>query len=130
MDSDCYSPSGYGFFGNTNFCASGHVQLCKLFCVIQNDMLNVIILKHNYFVLLMVFSSSASLVEAISCNRVWFFCDFIFLMWLLLQILHPTIEPFIFRVQGYMYPLLEPGQLLCVRFISITGTSGRCTDAS
>ena len=41
-----------------------------------------------------------SFSNCLSCSWVQSLCDFFFLMWLLLQMLHPFIRPFIFRVLG------------------------------
>ena len=50
-------------------------------------------------------------------NEVLFHCNFHFLMWSLLLMLHPLIGLFIFRVLGYPYQLVVPGQVPCVGLI-------------
>ena len=47
------------------------------------------------------------------CNRAQFLCSFFFLVWILLLMPHPLIGPFIFRDLGYLYQLVDPGQVLC-----------------
>ena len=42
---------------------------------------------------------------------------FPFQMWLSLLMLHPIIGPFIFRVLGFLYPVVEPDQILCARLM-------------
>ena len=45
------------------------------------------------------------------------FCNFHFLMWLLLLMPHPFTGSFIFRDLGYLYWLVVPGLVLCVGLI-------------
>ena len=45
------------------------------------------------------------------------FAIFSFLMWLLLLMPCPLIGPFIFRDLGYLYQLVDPGQVLCAGLI-------------
>ena len=63
-------------------------------------------------------SSYASTSETVTiATEVQFPCNFLFVIWLSLQMLPPVIEPFIFRILGYIYPLVEHGQNLCTIFI-------------
>ena len=50
-------------------------------------------------------------------NKVLFHCNFHFLMWSLLLMLHPLIGPFIFRDLGYLYQLVVHGQVPCLELI-------------
>ena len=51
------------------------------------------------------------------CNRVHFPCSFHFMMWLLLQMPHLLIGPFIFRDLICHCQLADPGLVLCVGLI-------------
>ena len=55
--------------------------------------------------------------DYLNCGSVHSPCNFLFLMWLSLQMLHPIIGPFIFRVLGFPYPTMAPGPVLCTRLI-------------
>ena len=50
-------------------------------------------------------------------NKVLFHCNFCFLMWSWLLMLHPLIGPFIFRDLGYLYPLVVNGPVPCLEVI-------------
>ena len=106
------------FLGKTNFCTNGHSQLWCLCCVIQNDMLSVYHSPTQLFSC--VHFSLSSLHQLNSClpyNKVLFHCTSHFLMWSLLLMLHLVIGPFIFRVLGYCYLLVVPGQVPCLGLI-------------
>ena len=106
------------FLDKANFCTNGHSQLCHLCCVIQSDMLHVIILPHNYFhVFFFPFLPYVNWNSWLIYNKVPFLCNFHFLMWSSLLMPHPLIRPFIFRDLGYLYQLVVPGQGPCVGFI-------------
>ena len=106
------------FLGKANFCTNGHSQLHRLCRVIQSDMLSVIILPHNYFhVFIFLFPLYINWNGWLNYNKVLFHCNFHFLMWSLLLMLHPLIGPFIFRDLGYLYQLVVPGQVPCLGLI-------------
>ena len=63
------------------------------------------------------FQHNINFRDCLSCNRVQFSCDFVFLMWSSLQILQPIIRPISFRIQGYLYPLVGPGHILGIWLI-------------
>ena len=103
------------FLGKANFCTNGHSQLQHLCHVIRSDMLSVYhsptqLFSHVHFSL----SSLHQLEQLSNYNKVLFHCTFHFLMWSLLLMLHPLIGPFIFRVLGYLYQLVVPGQVPCL----------------
>ena len=50
-------------------------------------------------------------------NKILFHCNFHFLMWSLLLMLHPLIGPFIFRDLGYLYQLVVHGLVPCLELI-------------
>ena len=87
------------FVGKANFCANRHAQLCCLPHVIH-DMLNV---YHSPAPFTFPFQLCIKFWDGFSCIIVWFPCDFLFMMWLLLWMLCPVIGSFIFRVLGYLW---------------------------
>ena len=107
------------FLGKANFCTNDHSQLHHLCHVIQSDMLSVfIILPHNYFhVFIFLFPLYINWNSWLNCNKVLFHCNFHFLMWSLLLMLHPLIGPFIFRDLGYLYQLVVHGLVPCLELI-------------
>ena len=81
-------------------------------------MLNVFTLPLIYFFLFtFLFQLCIRSRGCLGCNGVWFPCNFLFLMWLSLQMLCPFIAPFIFRVLGFQSPVMAPSLVLCVRYI-------------
>ena len=52
-----------------------------------------------------------------SCDKRLLPCFFLFLMWLSLLMLFPIIEPFLFRVLGFLSPDVASGLLLCTKCI-------------
>ena len=87
------------FLGKANFCTKGHSQLCHLCHVIQSDMLQCLSFSHT-----IIFTSSFLSFPLyinwngwLNYNKVLFHCNFHFLIWSLLLMLHPLIGPFIFR---------------------------------
>ena len=106
------------FLGKANFCTNGHSHLRCLCCVIQSDILCVYHSPTQLFSCVhFPFPPYINWNSWLICNRAWFLCNFHFLMWLLLLMLHPLIGPFIFRDLGYLYGLVVPGQVLCVGLI-------------
>ena len=106
------------FLGKANFCTNGHSQLWCLCCVIQSDMLHVYYSPTIYFLLFIFpFPPYINWNSYLICNRAQFLCNFLFQMWLLLLMPHPFIGSFIFRDLGYLYCLVDPGQVLCVGLI-------------
>ena len=63
-------------------------------------------------------------------SRSQFLCNVQFTPCLLLQMPHPVIGPFIFRVLDCHYHLANPGEALSVMLISLSRTSGSCLDAA
>ena len=55
--------------------------------------------------------------DCYSCNRVHSPCNFLLLILLLLWMLYQISGPFSFRLVGYLYPLVEHGQILFIRVI-------------
>ena len=105
-------------FCKTNFCTSGHTQLCLLCCVIQSDMWSVYqSLGHLFFYSIFPFQLCINFRDCLSCNRDQFPCNFLLLTWLSLWMQYPFIWLFVFRVFRYFHHLVEPGQILCLRFI-------------
>ena len=74
------------------------------------------ILQLIYF-FLFIFQYGISFRDCLSCTRVQSLCSFLFLLWLLLLMLYLFTWHFIFRVLHFLYPFLEPGQVLCTRYI-------------
>ena len=72
------------------------------------------------------FQHSISFRDSLGC-RVLSLCNFIFLMCFLLQMLHPITGPFYF--QGFPYPVVLHGQLLCTKFVLPCKTLGWCAHA-
>ena len=108
------------FLGKANFCTNGHSQLWHLCHVIQSDMLSVYHSPTQLFLHVHFSLSSLCQLEWLSTlqqSPVLFHCIFHFLMWSLLLMLHPLIGPFIFRVLGYLYLLVVPGQVPCLGLI-------------
>ena len=76
------------------------------------------ILPHNYsHMFIFLFPLYVNWNDCLTYNKVLFHCNFHFLMRSLLLMLHPLIGPFIFRVQGYLYQLVVPGQVPCLGLI-------------
>ena len=107
------------FLGKANFCTNGHSQLWHLCRVIQSDMLSV------YHSLTQLFSGVFIFLLRLyinwngwlNYNQVLFQCNFHFLMWSLLLMLHPLIGPFIFRDLGDLYQLVVHGPVPCLELI-------------
>ena len=91
-------------------------NLCQLYCVIEIDMLSVYhFIAHLFCSFQLCLSCSVCFRDCLSCSRLQ--SPGHFLMFLLLQMLHPSMDLFISRVLGFLYPVLEPSQVLCTRFI-------------
>ena len=106
------------FLGTAIFCTNGHFQLWCLCCVIQSDMLGVYHSPTQLFqVFIFLFPFYVNWNGWLNYNEVLFHCNFHFLMWSLLLMLHPLIWPFIFRDLGYLYQLVVPGQVPCLGLI-------------
>ena len=105
------------FLGMTTFSANGHAQLNQLCHVIQSDMWHILHSPVHIILFAFPFQHGIGIRDCLSSNRVQFPCDFLFLMWLLLQMLHSIIGLFIFRVLSFLYPVVEPSIVLCVKFI-------------
>ena len=70
------------FLGKANFCASGHSHLCRLCCVIQDDMLTVHHSPTHFFLLFTFpFQLYINCNSYLICNRAQFPCNFRFLLW-------------------------------------------------
>ena len=86
------------FLGKANFCASGYSLMWRLCHVINSVMLTV---YHSppqlFFLTTFPFQLYTNWNSYPVWNRVQFLCNFHFLMWLLLQMPHALIGPFIFR---------------------------------
>ena len=79
-----------------------------------------IILQLIYFLLYnFPFQLCINLSGYLIYNRSRFLCNFHFLMWLLLQMPCLVIGTFIFRVLDCHYQLMDLGQVLCVRLITL-----------
>ena len=102
--------------GKTTFYATGYVQLCQLCHIIQSDMLNVSHSPtHVCSLFTFLFQLCISSRGCLSCNRVQYPWNFLFLMCLLLPVLCPIIGPFIFRVLGFLSPVVAPCLVLYTR---------------
>ena len=55
--------------------------------------------------------------------RVWFPCNFLFLMWWSLQMWFPIIGLFIFKFLGFLCPVVAPGQIMCARCLLLCKNS-------
>ena len=76
------------------------------------------ILQLIYFVLFTFpFHHGISFRDSLSCDKVKFLCNFLFLMCLLLRMLGPITGPFIFRVLEFPYPVVAPDLVLYTGFI-------------
>ena len=61
------------YFGQDQFCTSGHAQLCQLFHGIHSDMSNVChSLAHLFVLFTFCFQLYTSFRECLSCNKIWF----------------------------------------------------------
>ena len=101
-----------------NFCTNGHSLLRHLCHVIQSDMLSIYHSPTQLFcIFIFLFPLYVNWNGWLSDNKVLFHCNFHFLMWSLLLMLHPLIGPFIFRDLGYLYQLVVPGQVPCLWLI-------------
>ena len=88
------------FWGMTIFFVNGHALLFWLFPVIQSDMLNDNQCPAYLFLSFCLSLPTLHQVQyCVSCNRVWFLFNVLFLMWLLLLILHPNY--WVFYIQGF-----------------------------
>ena len=68
------------------------MKICQMCLLIQSDILNVYYsLAHLFCSFHLSFPTLHQLRDCLSWNRIQFPCDFLFLMWLLLQILHLII---------------------------------------
>ena len=69
--------------------------------------------------------SAAPTSEILSCNSVWFLCSFLFLMWLLKQMICPITWPFSIQLYSYLCgtrPFIFRG--FCITLISCGTWSG------
>ena len=106
------------FLGKAIFCANGLAQLCQLCSVIQSSMLNVYHSSvHFCFISFIQHQGSISFGDCLTCSRIQSLCNFLFLVWVSLHMLNLIIRPFIFRILGSLYSVLEPGQVLSAKFI-------------
>ena len=112
-----YSVSGYVLFGQNssfvpvdmyNFAGSvmSFGMTCWMFIILQ-----VI----YFFLFIFPFQHGISFIDCLSCSRVQSLCNFLFLIWLSLQI--PIPNHFIFRIQVILYPVVAPSPVLCSRCI-------------
>ena len=102
------------FLGKPTFCADGHAQLCWLCHVIQSDMLKVYYsLAHFFLFFTFLFLFCISFRGCLNGNSVQYPCNFLFMIWLLLLMLHPIMWPFIFRVLQFPSPVVASGLVLC-----------------
>ena len=86
------------FLGKITICTNGHAQLHWLCHVIQGDMLSLYCSWAHLFLSFHLFSSASSAWETcLSCGKVQFLFDFLFMIRLSLQMLCPITGPFIFR---------------------------------
>ena len=93
---------------NCSTCALSFRVTCSVFTI----------LPHNYsHMFIFLFPLYGNWNGCLTYNKVLFDCNFHFLMWSLLLMLHPLIGPFIFRVLDYLYQLVVPGQVPCLGLI-------------
>ena len=103
------------FSGKANSCAKGHSQLWRLCHVFRvTCWLFIILLPTCFLLYIFPFQLNINWNSYLICNRVQFPCNFHFLMWLLLQMPHPIIGHFVFRVLVCHYELVDPGLFPCV----------------
>ena len=106
------------FLGKANFCTSGHSQLQCLSHVIQSDMLSVDHSPRQLFSCVHFSLSSLHQLEQLSTLQQ----SPVPLQFPLTDVVIATdatalIGPFIFRVLGYLYQLVVPGQVPCLGLI-------------
>ena len=101
----CSLPS---FLGKTTFCTSGHAQLYLLSCHSESNV-ECLSFFSSFLSFFSPIPSRWHQLWRLSVAAVLFLYDFLFLMWLLLQMLPPIIWSFIVRVLGFPYPAVNSG---------------------
>ena len=104
------------FLGKATLCAMdihNFASCCVLFRV-KHWMLHHS--PAHLFLFIFPFQYNISFRDYLISRRLQPLCDF--LMLLLLQMLHPVIRSFICMVLGFPYSIVEPGQVVCTRFIT------------
>ena len=117
----CYVTEG------NHFCPSSYVLstqkhllcqwICPTFPVVPCPSEWYVYHSFAYFLLsfYLLFQCCISFIDCLNCSRFQSPCSFLFLMWLLLLMLCPIIEPFIFRVLGFPSLVVAPDLVLCKR---------------
>ena len=72
-----------------------------------------------FFLVTFHFQCSINSKGYLNSSRVWSSCDFLFLIWLSIPMLCPITWPFIFRVLGFLYPIMAPVPILCQMYIAL-----------
>ena len=108
------------------FCLSGHVLfgqnqiLCQWPCTtfLLMSCHSELHAEYKSFTSSLILFSSSFLSRStstprvcFSCNKAQVYCDFLFLILLCLQMKYSTNRVFIFRVLGYLHPLVLPSQI-------------------
>ena len=106
------------FLGKAKFYTTGHSHLLHLCCVIQSGILGVYHSPTQLFSCVHFSLSSFRQLEQLAILlQSPLHCNFHFLMWSLLLMLHPLIWAFYFQGSGLPYQLVVPGQVPCLGLI-------------
>ena len=105
-------------FYKTNFCTSRYTQQCQLLCVIQRICWMFVILRLTYFIFFLFLSPFQLCISVRNCfNKRPVSLEFFLLDVVNTRNATSNHRTVIFEILGYHSLLVEPGQILCIRFI-------------